>query len=71
MNSMSIILNSADISTNGITGTLKINGLAAIYLNTLRIWLKDETKDMSKTMAALDKSLSQADNLAVILFKNE
>ena len=37
--------------------------LALVYLNALRVWLADDTEDMAKTMAALDRGLRQAEML--------
>ncbi len=59
--SMSWMLAAARIDASGLGGSLRVKGLAAIYLAVLRIWLADETDDMAATMAALDKRLRQAD----------
>lgn len=61
--SMSWMLEAANVSAGGWRGTLRVKGLSAIYLSVLRVWLKDESEDMAKTMAALDRSLTRADNL--------
>lgn len=52
--SMACMLEAADLSSSGLRGRLRRDGLTAIYLATLRIWLEDESADMAKTMAALD-----------------
>jgi ubiquinone biosynthesis protein COQ9 len=57
-------LDSAGAGTSGPTGPLKVQGLGLIYANAFRIWLGDETPDMSKTMAALDRGLGRAESLA-------
>jgi AcrR family transcriptional regulator len=54
----------AGVDTEGIGGLLRIKGLAAVYLTTLRAWLNDETTDNSKTLAALDRALKQAEFFA-------
>jgi len=41
----------------------KKNFLLLIYSLTFKIWLEDNTEDLSKTMAELDKLLSMAQNL--------
>ena len=66
--SMGRMLEAAHLSSKGISGALKIKGLAAVYLNAARVWLRDDTPDMSKTMAALDKGLRRADGLAAVVF---
>ena len=61
--SMSAMLEAAGFSTSGLRGALRIEGLSAIYLSTLRVWLRDDSDDMAKTMASLDKQLRRADSL--------
>lgn len=53
----------AGLSTAGPAGFLRTRGLALIYLNSLRIWAFDESPDMARTMAALDRDLRRADAL--------
>lgn len=62
--SMKLTLKNAGVSTGGPLGRVKVKILTAIYICTTRIWLGDESKDLAKTMAALDKSLTCADQLA-------
>lgn len=59
--SLARMLEAAGISASGLRGALRIEGLGAIYAAALRIWFKDESSDLSKTMAELDKRLSQAE----------
>jgi ubiquinone biosynthesis protein COQ9 len=42
---------------------LRLKGLSAIYLSAIRVWLRDDSEDMAKTMAHLDKQLARVDNL--------
>lgn len=62
--SMCWMLESAGISTYGIKGALRVAGLAALYVKTLRVWARDESADMAKVMAALDKDLGRVESLA-------
>lgn len=62
--SMCWMLESAGISTCGIKGAVKVAGLTALYAKTLRVWVKDESPDMAKVMAALDKDLGRVESLA-------
>jgi ubiquinone biosynthesis protein COQ9 len=62
--SMNWMLEAAGIDANGARGALKIMGLVALYLKVLKTWKEDESEDLSKTMAALDKDLSRAESLA-------
>ena len=61
--SLSQMLEAAGLASDGCQGHLKLKGLAGIYLCTLRTWLKDDSEDMSKTMAALDRQLNRTENL--------
>ncbi len=60
--SMAATLEAAGFSTTGCRGVLRIKGLSAIYLATLRVWLRDDSEDMAKTMAHLDKQLARVDS---------
>lgn len=59
--SLARMLEAAGISASGLRGALRIEGLGAIYAAALRVWFRDESSDLSKTMAELDKRLSQAE----------
>jgi AcrR family transcriptional regulator len=59
--SLANMLEAAGLSASGLRGALRIEGLGAIYACALRVWLKDETADLSKTMAELDKRLGQVE----------
>ncbi len=61
--SMERILESAGIKNDGICGAVNVTGLTALYLHVLRVWKKDESADMGKTMATLDKALDKAEML--------
>jgi AcrR family transcriptional regulator len=61
--SMRWMLEAARIDTSGLAGRLRVKGLMAIHVDVLRTWLGDDSEDMSKTMAALDRRLGQADRL--------
>jgi len=59
--SLAKMLEAAGLSASGLRGAVRIEGLGAIYACALRVWLKDETADLSKTMAELDKRLGQVE----------
>jgi ubiquinone biosynthesis protein COQ9 len=59
--SLANMLEAAGLSASGLRGAFRIEGLGALYACALRVWLKDETADLSKTMAELDKRLGQAE----------
>ncbi len=62
--SMSWMLEAAGIETGGIRGAMKVAGLSGVYLKVLRVWKGDDSPDLGKTMAALDKDLGRAERVA-------
>lgn len=65
--SMSWMLEAAGIRADGLAGMVRVRGLAAIYLATLRTWMTDEGEDMGRTMARLDQLLRRAEPWAASL----
>lgn len=63
-NSMKWLAEAAEINTSGLRGMACIKGLTAIWVLNMRVWLKDETDDLSQTMASLDKSFKKAEKFA-------
>lgn len=61
--SMTWMLEAAGIETTGIRGAIKVTGITGVYINVLRTWKEDESPDMAKTMAALDKNLERAEQV--------
>lgn len=61
LRSMRWLLDGAGIDTSGPREQLRVPGLLAVWLYTVRAWREDESDDMSATMAALDRALSRAD----------
>jgi AcrR family transcriptional regulator len=59
--SMAGLLEAAGISTEGLRGLVRIKGLGAVYVATLRRWLRDESEDKAATMAALDRMLRRGE----------
>lgn len=64
LNAMTWTLEAAGISTAGLVGKCRVKGLATIYLAALGVWIDDDTPDLAKTMAFLDRRLKQAIKLA-------
>lgn len=62
--SMAWMLEAAGLESRGLKGFLRTQGLATLYLLTLRTWLTDDSPDLGKTMAFLDKGLSRAEKMA-------
>ncbi len=63
--SMAWTLEAAGIDPGGLAGRVRVKGLAAVYLAVLRVWLADDSDDMARTMAALDRRLRQAERLVL------
>ena len=64
--SMTAMLEAARIGASGLPGVLRVKGLAAVHMSVLRVWLDDDSEDMAKTMAALDKRLRRAESLVML-----
>lgn len=60
LRSMAWMLEGAGISTTGWRGGLRIQVLTALYLWVLRDFLSDDSADLARTMAALDRGLRRA-----------
>lgn len=56
-------LEAAGICASGPFGLIRVKGVSLIYLAAMRVWLQDDTQDLSKTMAQLNKSLMRAEAL--------
>ena len=67
--SMKLVLNLAGIKTNTPMGCIRVNILSGIFINSFISWLSDDSPDMSKTMASLDKGLRQAEALQSIVVR--
>ncbi|NQV82423.1 MAG: TetR family transcriptional regulator [Rhodospirillales bacterium] len=65
--SMAWMLEAAGLNSSGPVGAIRTKGLMVIYLRTLGAWLGDDSLDMAKTMAVLDRGLARAERLAGIV----
>lgn len=63
-NSMAWMLEAAGIEASGPFGLARAKGLGLVWLRTLQVWEKDESPDLSASMAALDRALDGADRAA-------
>src|SRR6201997_3922165 len=55
--SMRWMLEAADVATAGIRGAVAVKLTAAAYLSAMRVWQRDDSPDLARTMAALDARL--------------
>ena len=62
--SMAAMLEAASVPSDGLGGALRQNGLLAIHYAVSRVYDRDDTADLSKTMAALDSRLKMAERWA-------
>jgi AcrR family transcriptional regulator len=57
LRSMRWMLEAADIPTGGVRGAVAVRLASAAYLSAMRVWLRDDSPDLARTMAALDARL--------------
>ena len=67
LRSMSWSLEAAGVGSVGPAGRLRVKGLAAIYAGAVCVWLRDDSPDLGRTMAHLDRSLRRAEGLVTAL----
>ena len=63
LNSMRFMLEAAGIDSEGSSGALKLQGLAIAWTRVMSVWLDNSEPELSKTMAALDKTLTRGERL--------
>ena len=61
--SMAWMLEAAGIPASGLRGALRARVLGFAYLSTFRTFLEDDSADLARTMAALDRALRRAEPL--------
>lgn len=59
--SMARMLDAAGIETRGPLGVLRVKGLSAVWLYTVKAWREDDSMDLTGSMAALDRALERAE----------
>ena len=55
------MLNAAGIPLDGMSGTVRVFGLASVYTSVLQTWLNDDDAGLARTMAALDRRLRRGE----------
>jgi AcrR family transcriptional regulator len=61
--SISWMFAGANLPLGGPLMPLKLAAVGAAYLSTFRIWLNDDSEDLSKTMATLDRNMDRVKDL--------
>jgi len=67
--SMGAMLEAAALTSDGLAGAVRQNGLLALHAAFLPVFGRDETADLSKTMAALDGRLKTAERWVQVVEK--
>jgi AcrR family transcriptional regulator len=67
--SMAAMLEAAALPSDGLAGAVRQNGLMAIHYAVARVFDRDDTVDLSKTMAALDSRLKTAERWSQLFEK--
>jgi AcrR family transcriptional regulator len=65
LRSMRWMLEVVDIPTGGIRGAIAVRLATAAYLSTMRVWYRDDSPDLSRTMATLDARLRRVERWLV------
>ena len=58
------LLDAAETADDRLMAAVARRVLAAIYVRAFKVWLDDETPDMARTLAELDRRLQQAEQVA-------
>jgi AcrR family transcriptional regulator len=69
--SLSLMLEAAGVSASGFRGEIRLQGMWAIYTAAMRAFVNDESDDLAKTMAEVDKRLGQAERFSDMLSRRK
>jgi AcrR family transcriptional regulator len=61
------MLTAADIGASGPKGMMRSQGLAVLFADVLRTWVRDDDEGLARTMAALDRALARGQMWSGIL----
>ena len=61
LNSMRFMLEAAGLDSEGPAGGLKVQGLVLAWSRIVNVWLDDEDPGLARTMAAMDRELTQGE----------
>ncbi|GBQ30529.1 TetR family transcriptional regulator [Gluconacetobacter azotocaptans] len=67
LESMRWMASAAGLDISGVAGALRVKGLVGVWAYTLRAWDRDDSEDLSRTMATLDQALDRAARLGNLL----
>jgi hypothetical protein len=63
LRSMAWMLEASGISAAGLRGRLRVPAVTALYLSVFRVFLEDDSPDLARTMATLDRQLRRGERL--------
>ena len=63
--SMRETLSMAGLSTSGPLGMIRVKAMMIIFIDVFRVWIDDQSPDLSATLRRLDERLNQAESLAL------
>ena len=58
------LLDATEVANRPAIATVARRVIGAIYIRTFKVWLEDDTPDMARTLAELDRRLQQAEEIA-------
>lgn len=64
LESVAWMLEAAELDTSGLRGAVRVRVAGAILAANMRVWLAEESADMPRTMADLDRRLRQVEGWA-------
>ncbi|MDH7799502.1 MULTISPECIES: TetR/AcrR family transcriptional regulator [unclassified Beijerinckia] len=67
LNSMRFMLEAAHLHSEGLAGTVKLQGLVIAWQRVLAVWFEDDESGLDRTMAVLDRELSRGETLTARL----
>jgi ubiquinone biosynthesis protein COQ9 len=68
--SMRWMLQAGGVPATGARGEVQVRGLLAVWLWGIRAWERDDSDDLSTTMAAVDTALQRAERIAAWLHRS-
>jgi hypothetical protein len=63
LRSMAWMLEASGISAAGLRGRLRVPAVTALYLSVFRVFLEDDSPELARTMATLDRQLRRGERL--------
>ena len=63
LNSVRFMLEAAGLESDGVAGALKLQGLVLTWTRIVDVWLDDSEPELAKTMAAMDRELTNGERL--------